>query len=140
MPQQTTVILNSKVLFGESEVVDYINGHSSQFQLVLTQRITKEYEKEIYSSSLVQTRLIGLGKCVIKKKPAKLNREQIPGLRKHHDSFVLDACSAQCDYLVTKRQQWLELNSVLREMNCRLKIVTPKQFIEEVMQESHRIL
>ncbi len=134
MANQTTVVLNSKILFGESEVFDYIRRHPNKCVVVSTKRVHAEYIKEVLAPELVQTRLIELGKCHTKRQPAHLRIEQIPGLRKHHANFVLDACSAQCDYLVTRRQQWLELNSTLEELSYPLKIVTPENFLEEVGQ------
>ncbi len=134
MANQTTVVLNSKVLFRESEVFDYIRRHSRKYVVVSTKRVNAEYIKEVLAPERVQTRLIELGKCHVKKQPAHLPIEQIPGLRKKHANFVLDACSAQCDYLITKRQHWLDLNSTLEKLSYPLKIVTPEDFLKGVGQ------
>ena len=132
MVQQVRVILNSKVLFEGNEVTEYIGNHSKKFQVVTTPRINDEYIKEILSPGLVHTRLLELGKCHTPKRPVKLNSGQIPGLRKHHANFVLDACSAQSDYLVTRHPEWLDLNDTLKDKGYQLKIVTPEQFLNAI--------
>lgn len=136
MTRQITVILNAKVLFGDDEIFNFIRSQRGKFMVVATDHIIIEYEREAQSPILVQTRLIELGRYLIKRRASgsSLSREQIQGLGKRHARFVLDACSTQCDYFLTRREEWLKLNSVVSTLKYPLKIVKPEQFLREVEQ------
>jgi len=132
MTTQRAVVLNAKVLFHEEEAFRFIKNQGGRLLLVTTERISKEYEKEVKAPNLVLTRLTDLGSYHVRRNPGSLRREDIPGLSKHHANFVLDACSTGSDYLVTRRPQWLALNSTLSGMNYPLRIVTPEEFLQEM--------
>ena len=132
MAEQVSVILNAKVLFREEEVLRFIRNQAGKLLLVTTKRINREYEQEVKSAMLVQTRLLELRGYHLRRRPGSLRQEEIPGLSKHHASFVLDACSTGSDYLVTRRDEWLELNRTLLERNYSLRIVTPEEFLQEM--------
>lgn len=126
---QIRVILNSKVLFLEDSIFDFIKSHSGRFQVVTTTKVIEEYRKEVQSLQLVLTRLKALGDCHVRGKGGGVQRQQIRGLRKHHQNLVLEACATGCDYLVTRRQEWLDLNETLARFH--LEAITPERFSQQ---------
>jgi hypothetical protein len=128
------LILNDNERFPDELAAFRTAFQGRRFGVLLTDGILAEYQIEAnkfppFSLQPSLDTLFGQGRAV-RVDEFQLNRSdiQLTGLPQEHREFILDAIAAGASYVITNRQEWLNLSEQTNRHG--LQIVNPRSFVE----------
>lgn len=129
------LIINDEAHFPDELHAFRVAFQGRRFPILVTDALLLEYQTEANKFPPFQIQptlntLLSAGRA-IRVHEYGLNRFpiELTGLPQEHQAFVRDAIAAQASYLVTDREEWIDL-SEQAESRYGLRIVSPGRFVE----------